>query len=78
MTTEWSSVSCLTRTEKQWTGSGHSPLILQRETADLVQGCVVCEVDAACALVYNVEPEDEQLPQTIHSELNLSTFRRRV
>lgn len=66
-------VRCLTRTEEQRTGSGHSPLILQSETADLVQCGVVGEVDAVWALVHDVEPEDEQLPQTIHSELDLST-----
>ncbi len=70
-------VSCLTRTEEQRTGSGHSPLILQNETADFVQGGVVGEVDAVWALVYDVEPEDEQLPQTIHNELNLSAAARR-
>lgn len=75
MKTEQRSVSTLTRTEEQRTSSGHSPLILQSETADLVQGSVVGEMDAVCALVYYVEPEDEQLLQAIHSELNLSAAR---
>lgn len=60
-----------TRTEEQWTGSAHSPLILQSETADLVQGSVVGEVHAVWT---NVEPDDERLPQSVHGELNLSTF----
>lgn len=51
MNAERRSVSFLTRTEKQWTGSGDSPLILQGETAHLVQRSVVGEVDAVCALV---------------------------
>lgn len=67
------SVSCLTRTEEQRTSSGHSPLILQSETAHLVQGSVIGEVDAVGSFVYNVEPDDEQLLQTIHSEMNLAT-----
>lgn len=68
----------LTRTEEQRTNSGHPPLILQSETADLVQGGVEGEVDAVWTLVCDVEPEDERLPQAFHDDLNLSTAQRGV
>lgn len=71
-------VSCLTRTQVQWTDSGHSPLILQSETAYLVQGGVVGEVDAIVSLVFDVKADSEQLLQTFHSELNLPTARHGV
>lgn len=75
---ETESSSALTRTEEQRTGSGDSPLVLQSEAGHLVQGSVVGEVDAGCALVKDVEPEDERLPQSFHSELDFSTLPRRV
>ena len=68
----------LTRTEEERTGSGHSPLVLQSETAHLVQGGVVGEVDAIGSLVHDVELDNEQLLQTVHGELNLATARHGV
>lgn len=66
----------LTRTKEYRTSSGHSPLVLQGEAAYLVQGSVVGEVDTTCSLVHNVEPDGEQLSQTVHSERNLPTAAR--
>lgn len=38
-----------------------------------MQGSVVRQVDVVSAFIDNVEPDNEQLPQVIHSELNLPT-----
>lgn len=36
-----------------------------------MQGSVVRQVDVVSAFIDNVEPDNERLPQAIHSELNL-------
>lgn len=43
-----------------------------------MQGSVEGEVDAVRAFVYDVELDNKQLPQTLHSELDLSTARHGV
>ena len=78
MATERRSVRSVTWREEEGTSSGHPPLVLQSETVHIVQGSVEGEVDTVCALVCDVKPDEEQLLQTLHSELDLSADRSRV